>query len=438
MYKLGAFTCLFVVMMVGACGCSTVASGNGSIPGTTPTLPATYIAGESTPPVESLAVTPIPTIQNASVNIFGSQTNITINGTNIVCNGGTCSSISNATSNTTSSNPTAPVSSFSADPVEAYVPPGSPNPNVSVQFTDTSTNSPTSWLWTFGDQSHHVSTAENPNFTYYGYNYYQVGLEATNSYGQSQSTAAIDICPLVVSFTATPTTGLVPVTVRFFDASSDQPIAWLWNFGDGSTSTLQNPTHTYTTSGVQTVRLDATNRWGKCWDTSEITVSPLVALFTPNQTSGLVPLTIKFTDTSTDQPISWNWIFGDGGTSNLQNPVYTYMNAGVYTAYLNATNGYDGWKSAPPTTITVYSLPLVSFTASPTSGMANTSVKFDDQSTGFPSPTSWYWDFGDGYNSTFQNPSHQYTISGLYTVSHSATNTQGTVWLNKTAYISIS
>jgi PKD repeat protein len=164
----------------------------------------------------------------------------------------------------------------------------------------------------------------------------------------------------------------------------------------------------------------------------------MVASFTANQTAGLEPLTVQFTDTSTDQPTSWDWIFGDGGISNLQNPVYTYQNAGVYTVYLKATNGYDGLTSAQPETITVYSLPLVSFTASPTTGTTNVSVKFNDQSTGFPSPALWYWDFGDGFNSTQQNPSHQYTMPGLYTVSHAATNTQGTVWLNKTAYISIS
>ena len=60
-----------------------------------------------------------------------------------------------------------------------------------------------------------------------------------------------------------------------------------------------------------------------------------------------------------------------------------------------------------------------------------------DTSTGAPAPSAWYWDFGDGYTSTYQNPSHQYAASGVYTVSHSATNTQGSAWLNKTAYITI-
>ena len=53
----------------------------------------------------------------------------------------------------------------------------------------------------------------------------------------------------------------------------------------------------------------------------------------------------------------------------------------------------------------------------PTAGTPGTSVIFNDQSTGFPAPASWYWDFGDGYNSTQQNPSHQYVSSGLYNVS---------------------
>ncbi|MGB7787748.1 PKD domain-containing protein, partial [Methanoregula sp.] len=234
------------------------------------------------------------------------------------------------------------------------------------------------------------------------------------------------------------TTGPVPLSVRFTDTSTDQPVSWLWNFGDGSASTLQNPVHTFTASGTYTVRLDATNSLGSCWNTTGISVSSLAASFTQNQTTGLAPLSVQFTDTSTDQPTLWNWNFGDGGTSSLQNPIHTYTTAGIYTVNLNATNGYDGWIDAPSESITVYSLPAVSFTASPLTGPSGTSVLFNDQSTGFPSPESWNWDFGDGYTSTQQNPSHQYVNAGAYNVSHSATSAQGTTWLNKTAYITIS
>jgi PKD repeat protein len=204
------------------------------------------------------------------------------------------------------------------------------------------------------------------------------------------------------------------------------------------TNRTQNPVHTFTTSGVYTVRLDATNNLGSCWYTSTISVSPLVASFTSNQTTGPVPLIVQFTDKSTDQPTSWNWTFGDGTSSNLQNPVHTYMKNGTYTINLSAFNGYDEPISSPAIQIIAYTPFSVNLMAAPTSGMNGTSVIFTDQSTGFPSPTSWYWDFGDGYNSTQQNPSHQYVSPGLYTVAHSATTSQETLWSNKTAFISIS
>jgi PKD repeat protein len=265
-----------------------------------------------------------------------------------------------------------------------------------------------------------------------------VSRTISNTLGKSTSSTTISLCPLVASFTATPVQGQVPVTVQFTDTSTDQPISWLWNFGDGATTKTQNPVHTYTISGVYTVRLDATNNLGSCWYTGTISVSPLAASFISNQTTGPVPLTVQFTDKSTDQPTSWFWNFGDGTSSNLQNPVHTYTNNGTFTANLSAYNGYDGWMSSPGSQITAYTPFSVSFTASPTSGMPGTSVIFNDQSTGFPTPGSWYWDFGDGYNSTQQNPSHQYVSPGVYTVAHSATNSQGTLWSNKTAFISIS
>nr|WP_292426278.1 PKD domain-containing protein [Methanoregula sp.] len=260
----------------------------------------------------------------------------------------------------------------------------------------------------------------------------------TNTLGTSSNSTTISICPLVASFTATPVQGQVPLTVQFVDTSTDQPVSWLWNFGDGVTNRTQNPVHTFTTSGVYTVRLDATNNLGSCWYTSTISVSPLVASFTSNQTTGPVPLIVQFTDKSTDQPTSWNWTFGDGTSSNLQNPVHTYMKNGTYTINLSAFNGYDEPISSPAIQIIAYTPFSVNLMAAPTSGMNGTSVIFTDQSTGFPSPTSWYWDFGDGYNSTQQNPSHQYVSPGLYTVAHSATNSQETLWSNKTAFISIS
>ena len=442
MYKSGVIACLLVVLLAGACGCSLAASGSGPASGAatqeTPTLPATYVAGEATELPTNTLTTPAPE-NTALPNIMGAEMNATLTEVTISCTGQSCAN-GVTYSNTTSSGSgtvTAPTSAISANITMAYV---KQNPYVWVQFTESATNTPPySWMWRW-QPTGNLTYAGDPDIVlvFNQYGTYKVTRTVSNSAGSASSSANVSVCPLMASFTANQTTGPAPLSVRFTDTSSDQPDAWSWHFGDGGTSSLQNPVHTYTTAGTYTVRLDAANSLGSCWDTQGITVSSLAASFTANQSSGLAPLAVQFTDTSTDQPDAWSWNFGDGSASSLQNPVHTYTTAGVYTVNLSATNGYNGWINSPSKSITTYTLPAVSFAAIPLTGTAGTSVLFSDQSTGYPAPTSWYWDFGDGFTSTYQNPSHQYASPGSYTVNHSAANSQGTVWLNKTAYITIS
>ena len=228
--------------------------------------------------------------------------------------------------------------------------------------------------------------------------------------------------PPVASFSANPTSGTVPLTVSFTDTSTGSPTGWSWDFGDGSPlSTLQNPGHTYTLAGTYTVKLTASNSGGSNTAQGTITVNapavPPVASFSANPTSGTVPLTVSFTDTSTGSPTGWSWDFGDGSPlSTLQNPGHTYTLAGTYTVKLTASN--SGGSNTAQGTITVNAPavpPVASFTANPTSGTVPLTVSFTDTSTG--SPTGWSWDFGDGSPlSTLQNPGHTYTLAGTYTV----------------------
>lgn len=153
--------------------------------------------------------------------------------------------------------------------------------------------------------------------------------------------------PPVAAFTGTPVTGTAPLTVNFTDQSSYSPTSWSWTFGDGGTSTAQNPSYTYTTAGTYSVTLTVTNAYGSdaLTKTNYITVTapntdPPVASFVGSPTSGDYPLTVGFTDQSTNNPTSWSWTFGDGGTSTAQNPNYTYTTAGTYTVSLTATNAY--------------------------------------------------------------------------------------------------
>jgi len=149
--------------------------------------------------------------------------------------------------------------------------------------------------------------------------------------------------PPVASFSGSPTSGTAPLAVAFTDTSTGQPTSWAWTFGDGGTSTAQSPTHTYTTAGTYSVSLTVTNTQGSdtLTKTNYISVAapqPPVASFSGSPTSGIVPLTVNFTDTSTGQPTSWAWTFGDGGTSTAQNPSHTYTTAGTYSVTLTATN----------------------------------------------------------------------------------------------------
>ena len=154
--------------------------------------------------------------------------------------------------------------------------------------------------------------------------------------------------PPVANFTGTPTTGTAPLTVGFTDTSTGSPTAWSWGFGDSGTSTAQHPSHQYASAGNYTVSLTATNAGGSDGETKTnyitVTVAPPVANFTGNPTSGTVPLTVAFTDTSTGSPTSWSWNFGDSGTSTVQSPSHQYTSTGSYTVSLTATNagGSDG------------------------------------------------------------------------------------------------
>ena len=166
---------------------------------------------------------------------------------------------------------------------------------------------------------------------------------------------------------------------------------------------------------------------------------PPNANFSGNPTSGDAPLTVLFSDLSSGSPTSWSWTFGDGGSSTAQNPSHDYTSAGDYAVSLEATNANGSDTETKTDYISVSAAPappVADFSGSPLSGNAPLTVNFTDLSSN--SPTSWSWTFGDGGSSTAQNPSHEYTAVGDYTVSLEATNADGSDTETKTDYISVS
>lgn len=145
---------------------------------------------------------------------------------------------------------------------------------------------------------------------------------------------------LVASFTASPASGPAPLSVTFTDTSTGGPDSWYWDFGDNTTSIEQSPSRTFQTTGSYTVRLTVRNSNGES-DTATRTIAvigPPVANFSASTTSGITPLTVQFTDTSTGSPASWSWDFGDDALSSDQNLAHMYTTAGTYTVTLTVSN----------------------------------------------------------------------------------------------------
>ncbi|OPX69923.1 MAG: PKD domain protein [Methanoregulaceae archaeon PtaB.Bin108] len=312
-----------------------------------------------------------------------------------------------------------------------------PNP-LNVQFTDTSstilTEKPTAWFWQFGDGT--TSALQNPTHTYSALGDYNVTLTASNAAGSSTISKTVHIapCPPVVNFewvSECPN----PLDVQFTDTSStiitERPTSWSWNFGDGATSTFQNPAHTYAAYGDYNVTLTASNAAGSrsISKTVHITVcpDPPIACFWTYPQSGTAPLEVEFCDCSKTDILTWFWDFGDGNTSTLSQPTHIYYQPGSYTVSLTVTNATGTDTEVQPDYIQVTSPPpsppRAYFTTNHAIGPVPLTIVFTDLSSGIPD--SWLWNFGDGATSTERNPTHVYTQPGYYTVSLEVKNSKG-------------
>ncbi|MAB78609.1 MAG: cell surface protein, partial [Planctomycetes bacterium] len=328
-----------------------------------------------------------------------------------------------------------PLSDFVGTPLTGAAP-------TTVSFSDTSVGAVTGWAWNFGDRA--TSNLANPSHTYSTPGTYSVSLSTSGPGGVHSITKAdyvvIDVPAPVAEFSAAPTGGLAPLSVQFTGLSTGDVTSHVWAFGDGSASTQQSPNHVYSNPGIYTVTLDISGAHGTdgITKTDYITVlTPApVAAFTGTPLTGVSPLTVAFTDTSTGSVTSWAWNFGDGGTSSMQSPGHTYVAPGTYTLILIAT-GPGGSDSQVESNYVVVGVPapVVDFTGTPLTGVAPLAVNFTDQSTG--SVTGHSWSFGDTMNSTAQSPGHVYSDPGTYTVSLMVNGPGGLDDITKTNHVTV-
>ena len=219
-------------------------------------------------------------------------------------------------------------------------------------------------------------------------------------------------------FSFSPSTPKAGEVVQFTDLSTGQPIEWLWDFGDNSTSTLQNPTHVYDSPGSYSVTLQATNASQVVDSQShDVTVSPasetLNAAFTFEPGLPAAGEAVQFSDASTGGPTGWQWDFGDGNGSTQRNPVHSFAQPGLYSVELTATRGNESAAVTHAVQVVDDSL-AADFSFDPVAPTVGQVVQFTDLSSGAPSV--WSWNFGDGSSSQQRNPSHTYAAPGSFTV----------------------
>ncbi len=290
-----------------------------------------------------------------------------------------------------------------------------------VTFTNTSTNA-TSYEWDFGDGSNAYD--EDPVHEYTDAGIYVVVLTATNLCGTSTKSFTVNTAP-TADFTASPTTGCAALVVVMDNMSSYNAVSFTWSFPGGapSASNQANPTVVYAIAGTYTITLTASNSSGSntFTRTNYITVD---AAPTANFTYTVNGATATFTNTTVGNASSYLWDFGDGGTSTLANPVHTYANPGSYNVVLTATNACGSSTKTKVVDIVASAPPTASFSANPTTGCAPLTVNFTNSSTG---ATSYSWTFpgGNPATSTETNPTVVYDIAGVYTVTLTASNANG-------------
>ncbi len=254
----------------------------------------------------------------------------------------------------------------------------------------------------------------------------------------------------VAQFTANTTKGCVNAPVQFNDESTNEPATWSWDFGDGRTSSLQNPTHTYTKDGMYTVTLTAANISGSNFQTKPdyITVNKLPVV--------TLSVSVRRLMASSSSKGKYQWYKYNVLIAGATGDTYFAAENGIYKAVLTNANGCVGESNEvnvvstavidPVLDISLAIKPMINyderpripeadFTAKETMACIKAPVRFNDESIN--EPTTWWWDFGDGGTSTIQNPTHTYTKDGMYTVTLTAANMAGWDFETKAGYITV-
>ncbi len=374
----------------------------------------------------------------------------------------------------------APVADF-------FFTPSQPKPNQSIAFTDLSTDDGgiIGWNWDLGDGN--TSTLRDIDHIYGAVGNYSVTLAVTDDEGESsQVTKVVKVTqeggttnetggnntggggnntggdggnqsdpgpdaptnqPPEASFEFTPRAPAAGQDMTLRDTSFDPDgsvVAWDWILGDGSTSRNKDVTHRYNAAGTYEVRLRVTDDDGATdSQTVQFVVSggdgPVnqapVSVFDYEPTAPTTKDVIRFRDLSVDpdgQVTTYSWDLGGLATATSRDPTFRFRHAGIYTVSLTVTDD-RGASHVSTTDIEVTAAteraqntpPLADFSWSPRSPTTSDRIQFQDASQDDHGIVAWFWDFGDGSQSSSPSPVHRYIQPGSYTVHMTVDDAEG-------------
>ena len=291
-----------------------------------------------------------------------------------------------------------------------------------VEFKDLSLGNPTSWFWNFGNGI--VSNEQNPSILFTSPGSYDVYLEVSySSFSDVKiSTSFINVydSPEASIKVLSDSLGCIPFSTEFKGVSSSSSMinSWLWNFGDGGSALIQNSEYTYLNSGLFSVSLLVTDTNG-CQDL--ITKNDIIKVHSSPELNFSADVTFSCDSTqlvvfsnNSNYADSYNWDFGDGEFSSLNNPTHLY-NSGEFSVKLYAHNAncYDSLVLLDLINVVGFTEPKI--IVNNTEGCEELSVNFSSDT--FNDSYTYLWNFGDGVTSVLQNPNHYYDSIGEYNVS---------------------
>ncbi|PZX55861.1 PKD domain-containing protein, partial [Algoriphagus chordae] len=241
----------------------------------------------------------------------------------------------------------------------------------------------------------------------------------------------------VAAFTYAPTAPEVNEEISFDGSASTDDVGvatYNWSFGDGATSDLMNPTHTYTLADTYEVELLVTDEEGATNSTTvSVVVAPenvapvAVATATPNPV--VVGETISFVGSnSTDEgELVYAWDFGDETSSTATDPTHAYESAGVYDVILTVTDakGLQDTETIVVDVVEANVAPVAIATANKTTAFVGEEIVFTGSNSTDEGALTYAWNFGDSFSSSAADVSHIYLQAGSYTVSLIVTDAEG-------------